>query len=135
MDLIKRNKLVEELSKQSAPQIIRIERFLDGNDDPGSIGCNLVEHPGIEVFRTTLLDLSRRGDVEAVYAQIAELDPGDGCWPFTDTIFVAGTITAGELREFLKMLQPDEVGPGDHFEVPAYIEEKHKAPVTAAWWD
>ena len=135
MDEKKRKKLIEELSAQRAPQIVRIEQFFDGNDDPGSIGCNLTDHPGIEIFRSTLIKLSRRGDVEAVYAQIAELDPGEGCWPFTDTIFVAGTITPADLRENLKFLQPDEVGPGEHFGIPALILQKHKAPVTAAWWD
>ena len=53
----------------------------DGNDDAGSIGCNLTEHPGMNVFRDVLTGLLRRSDVQAVYAQIAELDAGEDCWP------------------------------------------------------
>ena len=77
----------------------------------------------------------RRPDVQAVYAQISELDPGDGCWPFTDTIFIVGTISPDELRGILSSLEPDEVGSGEQFGIPALIKQKHQAPVLAAWWD
>src|SRR6058998_865718 len=129
MDIAKRNKLIEELAKQGAPQVVSIERFFDGNDDPGSIGCNLRDHPGIDHFRATLIALARRGDVEGVYARIAELAPGEGCWPFTDTVFVVGTISLTELAKILAPLQPDEVGPGEHFGIPPLIIERHRAPV------
>jgi hypothetical protein len=135
MDITKRNQLVEELTKQTAPQLVAIEKFFDGNDDAASIGCNLAEHPGIAYFKTVLTTVDRRGDVEAVYAQIAEVDPGDWHWPFTDTIFVVGTIELDELKKILEPLQPDEVARGKHFGIPASIAAKHKGPVLAAWWD
>ena len=81
MDQSKCNALKAELADQEEPQIIPIERFFDGNDDAGSIGCNLTEHPGMNVFRDVLTGLLRRSDVQAVYAQIAELDAGEDCWP------------------------------------------------------
>ena len=31
-------------------QVVGIDRFFDGNDDLGSIGCNLDPHPGIARF-------------------------------------------------------------------------------------
>jgi hypothetical protein len=37
-------------------------------DDLGSIGANLIDHPGIDVFRSILLDVLGREDVIAVYA-------------------------------------------------------------------
>jgi hypothetical protein len=135
MDITKRNKLIEDLSTQPSPAVVPIERFFDGNDDVGSIGCNLPDHPGIEIFKAILVTLGRRGDVEAVYAQIAELDPGPDSWPFTDTIFVAGTIELDDFKALLKPLQPDEVGRGEHFSVPTVITDKHKTPVLVAWWD
>ena len=115
MDDTKCRALKAELAVQSEPQIIAAERFFDGNDDLGSIGCNLDKHPGVEVFRDVFAGLLRRPDVQAVYAQISELDPGDGCWPFTDTILVVGTIPADELREAVGALQPDEVGDAEQF--------------------
>src|SRR5687768_6297874 len=133
MDITKRNQLVEELKKQPAPQLVPIEKFFDGNDDAASIGCNLAEHPGIPYFNAVLTTLARRGDVDAVYAQIAEVDPGDWHWPFTDTIFVVGTVDSSELKKILEPLQPDEVAHGKHFGIPESITKKHKGPVLAAW--
>jgi hypothetical protein len=115
--------------------VISVEHFFDGNDDLASIGCNLTEHPGIDAFREILTGLLRRPDVEAVYARIAEIDPGKNCWPFTDTLFVVGTISPDELQSILKPIQPDEVGPGEQFEIPSPIKRMHQGPVLAAWWD
>ena len=88
-----------------------VERFFDGNDDSSSIGWNLPEHPGMDVFRDLLTGLLRRSDVQAVYAKVIELelDLGEDCWPATDIIFVVGTISPDELRSILSPLEPDEV--------------------------
>jgi hypothetical protein len=134
MDDTKRNELIEELRRQPRPHVISIERFFDGNDDRSSIGRNLSDQPGMEIFESILTALPRRGDVEAVYAQIAQLDRGWRCWPFTDTIFVVGKIDAAELRNLLRPLQPDEVVNGKHFGIPAFITERHDEPVLGAWW-
>jgi hypothetical protein len=135
MDITKRNHLVEQLSSQPEPQLVPIDTFFDGNDDLGSIGCNLPEHPGIDAFRNLFARIARRHDVEAVYAQIAELDPGDDCWPFTDTVFVVGTLHADELQAELSTLQPDEVGSAEASRVPDALARMHSAPVLLAWWD
>lgn len=127
--------LKTELAQQPEPHVISVERFFDGNDDLGSIGCNLLEHPGIDTFRGVLTGLQRRSDVHAVYAMIEELDPGDGCWPFTDTIFVVGTISLEELCDILSPLEPDEIEPCDSLHVPPIIKQKHEAPVLVVWWD
>lgn len=131
MDLSKRSRLIEELSKQAEPQLVPITQFLDGNDDVGSIGCNLLEHPGIEAFRKVFAELATCPDVKAIYAQIAELDPGDDCWPFSDTVFVVGSISADELKKILSPLEPDEVGTAQDFGAPESIAEH----ALAAWWD
>ena len=135
MDQEKCLKLKAELADQPEPQIIPIERFFDGNDDPASLGANLFPHPGINAFRDAFLDLKKRPDVEAIYAQISELDPGADSWPFTDTIFVAGAISPLELREILEPLEIDDVFSAVGYNVPASIAEKHGGRVWAAWWD
>ena len=135
MDNAKCTALKVELAAQPAPQTISVERFFEGNDDLGSIGCNLIEHPGIDTFRDVLTGLLRRPDVEAVYVQISELDPGEGCWPFTDTIIVVGTIPADELRSAVSALEPDEVAPAEDFGVSPSIAERHGSPVLTVWWD
>jgi hypothetical protein len=135
MDTTKRNNLVEQLSAQPEPQLVPIETFFDGNDDLGSIGCNLMDHPGIAAFRETFARIARRRDVEAIYAQIAEVDPGDDCWPFSDTVFVVGSIHADELAAELKTLEPDEVGSAEDFGIPDALSQKHSSPILVAWWD
>lgn len=137
MDTEKRNKLVEKLAVQAEPQLVPIEEFFDGNDDLGSIGCNLLEHPGIHAFRVTLEKLARRDDVEAIYAQIAELDPGNDGWPFCDTIFVVGAVPVDDLRTALSSLQPDEIGTSRELAVPDTLTARNPGnlPVSVAWWD
>jgi hypothetical protein len=135
MDSSKRNRLIADLSSKPEPQIVSIERFFDGNDDPGSIGCNLPEHPGVEAFRATFERIARRKDVEAVYAQIAELDPGEGSWPFTDTVLVVGSITADALAAELAPLQPDEVSDAGEFASSGELSIGSSSPILVAWWD
>jgi hypothetical protein len=134
MDDAKCCDLKAELAAQPEPQVIPVERFFDGNDDLGSIGCNLDPHPGIARFRTVLTSLLARPDVEAVYAQISELDPGEGFWPFADTVMVVGPIPAADLWAAVGQLQPDEVGPADAFGVPPVVAA-HRSPVSVLWWD
>ena len=109
--------------------------FFDGNDDLGSIGCNLDKHPGVDTFRDVLTGLDRRSDVLAVYVQISELDPGEDSWPFSDTTLVAGSISAEDLRKAVSSLQPDEVAEAEAFGVSPSIAERHGSPVLAVWWD
>ena len=135
MDNAKCKALKAELAAQPEPQIVSVERFFDGNDDPGSIGCNLIEHPGVDAFRDVLTGLLRRPDVQAVYAQISELDPGEDCWPFADTVLVVGAIPADELRSAVSTLEPDEVAAAEDFGVSPSIAKRHGSPVLAAWWD
>ena|SRR5215475_5344759 len=135
MDAAKCRALKSDLAAQPQPPLVAIERFFDGNDDLGSIGCNLMPHPGVEAFRDVLTGLLCRPDVTAVYAQIAEVDPGAESWPFTDTIAVVGAIAAAELQRAVAPLQPDEVGSAADLGLSPAIGRKHGAHVLGAWWD
>jgi hypothetical protein len=135
MDEAKCRTLKAELAAQPEPQVVPLDRFFDGNDDLGSIGCNLDPHPGIDTFRRVLTGLLARPDVEAVYARISELDPGEGCWPFADTVCVVGAVPPDALREAVEELQPGEVGAAEGFGVPPAITERHGSPVSVVWWD
>jgi hypothetical protein len=135
MDTVKCKALKAALCAQAEPQCVPIDVFLDGNDDLGSIGCNLIEHPGIDAFRSTFAALKRRPDVEAIYAQVAELDPGEDSWPFTDTVLVVGSITSEDLQEALGHLQPDEVGPRDPESLSPGLTDSERNSALAAWWD
>lgn len=135
MNRAKSDALKRELEGQSAPQRVPVDRFFDGNDDEGSIGCNLVPHPGMALFREILLGLLQRPDVAAVHALIAELDPGDDAWPFSDTVVVTGSITPEALQEALADLHPDEVGPADPDATGASLPQSDRHSALVAWWD
>ena len=130
-----RDQLIARLAEQPEPLLVRIEEFLAGNDDLGSIGCNLSEHPGMDVFREVFGRLAARPDVEAIYAQIAELDPGGDSWPFADTVYVAGPIPQDQLARALAPLQPDEVTLQSPADVPPSLDRRTGTPVHVVWWD
>ncbi len=136
MDTAKCNALKHELGAQPEPQLLAIDRFFDGNVDLGSIGCNLAEHPGMDAFREVLAGLMSRADVNAVYAQISELDPGEESWPFTDTVLVVASIPRDELARILAPLMPDEVvGSSDAWFLSKSLSDAERASTLVAWWD
>jgi hypothetical protein len=135
MDVSKCNALKRELAEQDEPQIVPIGRFFDGNDDLGSIGCNLSDHPGIDAFRQIVEALLKRSDVQAIYAQITELDPGEDSWPFTDTVLVVGSIPTEDLNRALAPLEPDDVGPADPDMISGGLSETERRSTQIAWWD
>src|SRR5262245_38924219 len=135
MDEAKCQALKEELAGQPEPQVVPVARFFDGNDDLGSIGCNLDPHPGIDTFRRVLAGLLRRPDVQGVYAQISELDPGEGSWPFSDTVLVVGNIPGDELRGAVSVLHPDDVSAADGFGISPSVTERLGSPMSVIWWD
>ena len=133
--MTKRDDLISRLADLPDPQLIPIEEFLDGNDDLGSIGCNLDPHPGLNEFRSVLHAVLRRPDVTTLYARIAELDPGPGSWPFTDTVFVIGRISEEDLKAAVASLQPDEVSALPESEIPDELPRAPDDKVFAIWWD
>jgi hypothetical protein len=135
MDVRKCLALKNELANQPEPQRVRIDRFFDGNDDPGSIGCNLVPHPGMAAFREVLVGLQQHPGVTAVHALVSELDPGEGSWPFADTVVVTGTLDAEALRAALAKLHPDEVGPVDRDAPGVSLSAQETGSALFAWWD
>ena len=62
MDSIKCQALKNRLGSELYGQTIPVEEFFDGNDDLGSIGCNLDPHPGVDAFRNFLTGLLGRPD-------------------------------------------------------------------------
>lgn len=135
MDLSKCAALKEQLAQEPDPQLVSIEEFFDGNDDLGSIGCNLCEHPGLDAFREVLSSLANRNDVRSVRVMISESDPGGDCWPFSDMVLVSGDISAADLRQFVRDLEPSEVAPAEEFGIPSKVREIRGEPLLAIWWD
>lgn len=83
-------------------------KFLDGNSDESSLGCNLDEHPGMDEFRRVVAAVSERSDVSGMYVCIQE-DMGDEEFPFTDAILVCTSADPAELKAAFASLSPDDV--------------------------
>jgi hypothetical protein len=141
MDITRRNHLLAIL--KSKPKVagrgpgptVSLEDFFEGNDDVGSIGCNLVSHPGIDRFYRTLLEIRSRPDVQDVLVEIRELVDEDS-WPFSDTIFVLTSMRGDDLQKLLSNLQPNEVGQFPSQSIPADLPPTAKdMRVLGAWWD
>lgn len=135
MNRAKRNYIVQQLTGQPEPHLVWIERFLDGNDDLGSIGCNLAAHPGMQLFREVFGRLLKRSDVSGVYAQMSELEPDEDSWPFSDLVFVEGTLSIAALAAEVQALQPDSVTEGQEFGVSRIERQEPGYNVLAIWWD
>jgi hypothetical protein len=141
MDKEKRKRLIETAKARGyvsmAPPRVLVSRqeFFDGNDDLGSIGCNLNEHPGIDAFDAAFLEVERMDGVAAVYLAITEIDETyDSIWPFTDTACIVTRLAASALEPVLRPLEPDELAPSQESfanppEIPAGYQLIH------VWWD
>lgn len=135
----KRLALVNKLKSMKEPIIIPIQEFLDGNiNDFGSIGCNIYpKHPGIETFQEIFNGLLSRADVSEIYAHIREVEPDQESWPYTDTVYVVGTISTEDLEAETKLIEPTEVSLcGENFTGSAkLIELRREQKIIILWWD
>ena len=116
---------------------VPLELFFDGNDELGSIGCNLSEHPGTARFHEVLVAIRGRPEVTDVVVGITEIMP-EGEWPFSDHVYVIASALPEHVALWAQDLFPDHAivgfwssdGPPRRFpDVPA---GQH---VVMLWWD
>jgi hypothetical protein len=137
VDPLKRNALIQTI--QSQPEfveyraVVTIAEFFDGNDDLGSIGCNLSEHPGLDHFRKILDDLEKRPDVEQVWMQIHDLEEGE--WPFSENILIVGEIPVSDITRLSESLQPSEISELQVDWTPTRAKILHGCRYVNLWWD
>jgi hypothetical protein len=110
-DLHKREKLLEIILAQpehdQGRALVTAGEYFDGNDDLGSIGCNLCDHPGLGAFRSFIDDIAALPSVDQVWLQIYDFDEGD--WPFSENILVFGGISTDEVAAHSSAIQPSEI--------------------------
>lgn len=139
MDKAARGRLLAEISRQetSGGEVaVPLELFFDGNDDRGSIGCNLGrDQPPISEFHRVLARLRAKPEVLDVLARIT--DVGDeSTWPFTDTVYVISSLSQADVESALKDLRFDEVTCGWLYGKPvAATEPAAGFSVYSVWWD
>lgn len=116
--------------------VVSLEAFFDGNEDLGSIGCNLSPHPGVATFYSVLRAIRDRDDVQDVLVGITE-DMGDEEWPFSDTVYILTRAGAHDVQRWAARLQPDSTdgeneSPALPAHAPVLLPDHH---VVTLWWD
>ena len=124
-----------------AQPVVSLEEFFVGNEDEGSIGCNLDEHPGLPFFFETLQNIRSRADVQDVLVEITTIDeltnPGSETWAFSDHVYIITSASREEVAQWMKPLMPGDIENGwtigkSHVTAPGILEGNK---VYVAWWD
>ena len=142
MDTEKREKLIEKIKEQGLPLtdrplgLVSVEDFFTGNDDVGSIGCNLSCHPGVEFFVCVFESIRTKDPVQDVLVEVNEVVEDDHTWPFSDTVYILTRASIEDVRSWVAPLQPDDISEGWAHGVPPGAPRLLKGVrVYAVWWD
>lgn len=141
-DALRLQQLREKIKQQEAEggdnPIVSLDDFFIGNEDIGSIGCNLSPPLTQGIFYQNLKDICSRPDVEEIWIEITDLEednPDPLTWPFSDKIFIVTSASQPEVARWLEPLQPDEV---DSFYINSRLkstELEAGTKIYRAWWD
>ncbi|NFT91086.1 tryptophan synthase subunit alpha [Clostridium botulinum] len=126
----------QEEENENLLPIVSLELFFEGNDDIGSIGCNILEHPGTEKFYSILKEIRNKPNVQDVLIEIMEYDEGDDVWPFSERVYILTDAEEEEVMKWVEDLDISEISEG-------YIYGQSKAApklsgrcrVYSLWWD
>lgn len=139
MDRNARSRLLTEITQQQKTGgeiAVPLDLFFVGNDDLGSIGCNLGDdQPSIQEFYSTLAALRDKLEVQDVLVRIVDADD-DSSWPYTDTIYVISSLPQSKIETAMQNLNFDEVTPDWMYGKPLSAPEpKAGFTIYSVWWD
>jgi hypothetical protein len=129
-DKERRAKLVEKITRLGLPPgphrasdpypVVSLEDLFEGNNDPGSIACNLwVSYRlGVAGWYQILKLIRHRPDVQDVMVEIFE-SPDDDTWPASDRIYIITSASEDDVESWVEALHPDEIAEGYIDEVPS----------------
>jgi hypothetical protein len=136
-----RDKLLAKIVAQNPPGelreiVVSLEDFFAGNDDRGSIGCNLGEQqPPIVEFYRQLREIRSKPNVQDVLVRIYDYDDPTS-WPYTDTVYIISSAPLEEVKKWASSLLPDEVhAEWMYGKPPAAPEVKPGMTPYSVWWD
>ncbi|WP_129690660.1 hypothetical protein [Gottfriedia acidiceleris] len=136
-----RKKLEEIIYAQGYPNaeaapIVNLEDFFEGNTDEGSIGCNLLDHPGIKKFYDVLINIREKANVQDVFVEIMEIEDDVDYWAFSERVYILTNADNSLVEEWVKDLEPSEVDEGYAFGVPEIAPKLFEGyKVYSVWWD
>ena len=143
MDSTKRRELIERIKALGLPSpdrplpLVTLEEFFLGNDDYGSIGCNLTPMLGPHFFFEKLKLIRDQPNVQGVYIEVNEVDEADtSMWPFADRVYIFTSGTTEDVASWTTSLRPDEIEDGFAHGTPECAPElKPGYRCYAIWWD
>ena len=115
--------------------LVTLEEFFEGNEEFGSIGCNLPDWPRPREIYEAFRAIRGRPDVADVRVEVSQWE-GPEEWPFSDAVWVITSVSAYDLQLWLgKRLRGDEVRVG----WPEYPVERVEVPAgmqpLCVWYD
>lgn len=142
MDSRRRDTLIERIKALGLPSpdrpfpLVTLEEFFDGNDDYGSIGCNLTPMRAPGFFFEILKRIRSLPNVQDVLVEIVQVEQDHSAWPFSDRVYVFTNAARDELAQWAAPLKPDAIEEG-------FSNGKHScAPAITSgfrcyslWWD
>ena len=126
---------IGDINNNDLPRpLVGLELFFEGNDDLGSIGCNLPGPVSPADFYALLKDLRKRSDVRDILIEVKDQEDPDG-WPFSDTIWFITSADPAEVKSwFPENLAPDDVVDGFSANIEPYkVPDGFRA--VGAWYD
>lgn len=139
MDIQKRDALLTRVGNlndlDNAAAWVEVEQFFDGNDDLGSIWCNLHEPPE-DMSRVSqfLKSIRSRSNVHGLRVLVSQYDGGEDEWPFSDAILVITEASTTEVQSWFKQFPPDEVFIEENEKLLKDLTYSGKSAVRL-WWD
>jgi hypothetical protein len=143
MDSTKRTELIERIKVLGLPRsdrplpLVTLEEFFFGNDDYGSIGCNLTPMLGPQVFFEKLESIRSQPNVQDLLVEVTEVEEEDwDVWPFSDRVYIFTDRTAEDVAHWTTSLQPDAIEEGfSHGGQGCVPELKPGYKCYGVWWD
>jgi hypothetical protein len=119
MDTAKQTELIEQVRKLGLPSpdcplpLVTLEQFFVGNDDEGSIGCNLTPMLGPQFFFEKLKSIRSHPSVDSLLVEVNEVqEENPEIWPFSDRVYVFTNRTPEDVARWTAALQPDAIEEG-----------------------
>ena len=143
VDSAKRTELIERIKMLGPPSpdwplpLATLEEFFVGNDDYGSIGCNLTPMLGPQFFFEKLKFIRSQPNVQDVLVEVIEVAEEDPTmWPFADRVYVFTDGTPQDVADWTLPLQPDAIAEGFTNGKPDSAPElKPGYKCYNLWWD
>ncbi|MED4401583.1 hypothetical protein [Metabacillus fastidiosus] len=133
-----KNSLKEKIYAQGYPDaktapIVSLEDFFEADVEESSIGCNLLEHPGIFTFHKILFNIRSKINVQDVFVEIMEIEDD---LIFSERIYILTDSHISEIIQWIEPLQPTEIDEGYTFGKPSLAPElRADYKVFSVWWD